>query len=415
MLILAAGFLIAFAVVAVWFGIRWQLGDMFSEVTSPSDPQAVEIAQAAISYAPLNPRGYWLLGAALKGSFDDASLQRSIYQYEAAARVAPYRYTSWTELGRVNELAGRYKEAEESFLRAIEVAPEYTVPRWQIGNFYLRRGQEDEAIRELRSAAIHSSPYKVQVFSLAWNVFGNDPQRVEQFLTEDDDSKATLAYFYGIVNRPADALRIWNTIDADSRARFEWQVKALARDLYAHRSYRGALEFSRLAGTDPDARPEVITNHDFESPVRSSDLIRFDWRVNRSNGKAQVAMDADTAHEGKRSLKVTLRSYTPSAFNLLSQNIAVQPRNRYRLSFWLRTEELRSGGMPMIEVRNAVDDSLNSVTASFPTGTNPWQRLDVEFEAPTDGVYLTTAREPCSEECPITGIFWLDSFDLTRL
>jgi hypothetical protein len=36
-------------------------------------------------------------------------------------------------------------------------------------------------------------------------------------------------------------------------------------------------------------------------------------------------------------------------------------------------------------------------------------------EPERDSVYLISGREPCPDECPMAGIFWLDDFALTRL
>ena len=400
------------------FSVSWQLGDLFADVTSTNSPDARDIASTAIWLAPTSPRGYWLAGATLKTSFDDQTLSAAIDRYESAARLAPNNFRSWTELGRVNEQSGRYDRAEMAFRQATEIAPEYTIPRWQLGNFFLRRGRVDDAVTELGLAAKHNSPYRIQVFSMAWNVLGQDPRQVEQFLTETGDSKATLAYFYGLVNRPVDAIRVWNTINPEEKPLFRWQVEALARDLMAYRSYRGALEFARQAGIDPGARPGIVTNGDFELPVKSSEAgIRFDWTISRSDGKVDVSADPSTMHGGRRSLKFSVRGYAKPEFSLLRQAIAVEPGGRYRLSFWIRTENLRGGSLPFIEVRDAKLDTIIASTRPFDLGTADWQEIKLEFGVPADGdgVYLLSGREPCSEECPMTGILWLDDFTLERL
>ena len=401
-----------------WLAVSWQVGDLFADVTPVRSPDAQEIADTAIWLAPASPRGYWLSGAILKTAFDDQSLAAAVQRYEEAARVAPNNYRSWTELGRVNEQSGHYDRAEMAFRRAINTAPEYTIPRWQLGNFFLRRDRIDDAIGEFNIVAKYNSPYRVQVFSTAWNVLGKDPRQVEQFLTDTGDSKAALAYFYGSINQPDDAIRVWNMIGSDEKPRFRWQVDALARDLMAHRSYRGALEFARQAGIDPDARPEIVTNGDFELPVKSSEGgIRFDWTITRIDGKADVTADSSTAHGGRRSLKLTFRGYAKPELNLLQQAIAVTPAARYRLSFWIRTENLRGGSLPLLEVRNAKMDTLIAASAPFTPGTADWQEISVEFDVPADrdGIYLISGREPCAEECPMTGVIWLDDFTLTRL
>lgn len=406
------------SLVFAWFSIRWQIGDMFADLTSSSSSNAVEAAELAKRLAPASPRPYWLSGAILKKAFDEPTLDLAIVQYEEAVRRSPYYYRSWTELGRVNEQAGRYEKAEAAFLKAAELAPEYTIPHWQAGNFYLRRGRIPEAITQLNAAAKHSSPYRIQVFSTAWSVLGNDPKQVEQFLTDSGDAKATLAVFYGTVDRPDDAIRIWNTIDPDSRPRYGWQVNAIARDLLAHRSYRGALEFSRQAGIAPYARPEAINNGDFELPVSSAEgEMGFDWKLVRIDGKVDPSSDGSVARNGKRSLRFALRGYAKPQFSALRQAIAVRPGERYRISFWVRTENLRSGSMPFIEARNAENDQILASSPAFGPGTNDWQQMNIDISVPTssDGIYLISGREPCSDECPINGLFWLDDFSISRI
>jgi hypothetical protein len=400
----------------VWFSVRWQIGDLFSDVTSPASPDAPEIAATSISLAPASPRGYWLSGSILKTAFDDQSLAAAVHQYEEAVRRSPNHYRAWTELGRVNEQTGRYEQAELAFRRAIELAPEYTIPHWQAGNFYLRRGRIADAVADFNSAAKHSSPYRLQIFSTAWNVLGQDTEQVERFLTDSGDSKATLAYFYGSIDRPDDALRIWNMIEPDRRGEYKWQVNRLARDLLTRGSYRGALEFSREAGIDLDSRLEAITNGGFELPIMSSEIdVRFDWTLARLDGRIDVSADSSTMHGGRRSLKFVLRGYGKQQFNVLGQAVAVLPGKRYRLSFWVRTENLRGGSMPFIEVRNAKDNQMIGSSNAFPTGTSEWRGIDIDFTLPSerDGIYLVSGREPCPQECPVTGIFWLDDFSLT--
>lgn len=400
-----------------WFSVRWQIGDMLGELTSPAEQDAGRIALAAIDLAPSDPRGYWLAGSVRRASFDQAGIDSSIDFFKQGVRRSPYYHRSWTELGRANEQAGQNENAEQAFRRAVELAPEYAIPRWQLGNFYLRQGRVDDAIRELRVAAKHNSPYRLQVFGIAWNVLGTDPRQVEQFASEEPDVRAALASFYGMRNRPDDALRVWNMLGENDKARYKRLGTAITIDLFTQRSFTVALEFSRQAGIDPTARIEAITNGDFETAIKDSQRPLFDWAIYRTDGKIELVRDGGTKRSGSQSLRFTFRGYAKQALHNLQQMIAVRPAARYRLTFWVRTENLKSGSMPFIEVMNPVGNSLNTVSPPFPSGTNDWQQLSAEFNVPenSQGVYIRTNREPCPVECPTTGIFWLDDFELTRL
>jgi hypothetical protein len=407
-IVLAAGF--------GWFAIRWQLGDMLGEFTSSAEPGASEIAVAAIDLAPSDPRGYWLAGAVIRGNFDPEGIDASVPVFEKAVRKAPYYYRWWTELGRANEQAGRAENAEKAFKRGVELAPEYAIPRWQLGNFYLRQGRMDDAIRELRVAAEHNSLYRGQVFSIAWNFFNKDPRQVEQFASDRPDGRAALAYFYAAQNRPDDALRVWNMLSEQQKAEFPEHAKTIAWGLFNKQSFIGAVEFSRQAGIDPNARPGAITNGDFESTIRELSTPTFDWTIARTDSRFDINVDTSVKHAGNRSLKATFRGYNRPQLSNVSQTIAVSPGHKYRLTFWVRTENLRSGSMPLIEIVNAADSKLLAASTPFPVGTNDWQQFDVEFTVPEDseGINMRTTREACIGECPIAGIFWSDDFELAR-
>lgn len=405
------------AVAFVWFTVRWQIGSMFADLTRPNEPGAEIVAETAIGMAPLNARGYWLAGNIKRGFFDQQSIDASINYFRQATIAAPYSYRSWTELGRAFEQAERYDEAEKAFARAIELAPEFAIPRWQLGNFYLRRGRVDDAARELRVAAEYDSPYREQVFAIAWNVLGNDPRVVEQFAADKPDVYAALATFYGNRNLPEEALRAWNRVPEPDAQKFKWRVEAVTRSLFDKRSFIGALEFARLAGIEPTARLETVTNGDFETGFRDiQSKPMFDWSIYRLDPKIEVSRDSSAKRGGKNSVRFTVRGYGKQDFQSLQQFVATPPGGRYRLTFAVRTENLRSGSMPLLEVVNA-NGSLSAVSPPFLGGTNDWQEVSLDVTVPADsqGVLIRTAREPCAGDCPMNGIFWLDDVQLTRL
>ena len=47
------------ALVFGWFAIRWQLGDMFANLTRTDDENATGIADAAVNLASADPSAYW--------------------------------------------------------------------------------------------------------------------------------------------------------------------------------------------------------------------------------------------------------------------------------------------------------------------------------------------------------------------
>ena len=405
------------AVSLAWFGVRWQVGNMLGELTLPSQENSLEIAAAAVELSPRDPLPRWLLATKQKEEFSPESIAASIRNFEETVRRSPWDFRWWIELGRAYEQAERPVEAEKAFMRAIELAPAYTFPQWQIGNFYLRQDRADEAFSHLTRTTEKSHIYREQVFALAWDYFEKDPAKVEQLAANTPDVRVGLAHFYAQRGAAGDALRVWNSIPAEDRARYPQILKNITQYVYTKRYYRQTIELARQSEIDPDAKEEAFTNGGFENFIGDSASTLFGWRLNRSDSKLEITTDSDKRTEGQRSLKLSFKGYNKPELYNVTQLIAVEPRARYRLTMMLRAESLRTGGEPVLEIVDAKNDISLVRSQRYPLGSYDWQQLTLEFVVPenSDGITVRTTRESCGENCPINGIIWYDDFKLERL
>lgn len=400
---------VALALVFGWFSIRWQLGNMLAERTTPNDSGARNLARAAADFAPSDPLANWLLA----NTENDPASKGAL---ETVVRLAPNDFRWWIELGREREQAQDAKAAEAALQKAVELAPEYTFPRWQLGNFYLRQNRSGDAFRELALAAQSNSVYREQVFSIAWDYFERDTAKLEQIAGNAPEMRADLAKFYALKNRAEDSLRVWNSLaEADRRANAE-NSRLVARVLYDRQSYRAAVEIVRQLGIEPEARAESVQNNSFENPIGDVRDVYFGWKISPAE-RLDIKLDPTQKHEGSRSLRVSFNGYAQAALYNIYQTVTVEPKARYQLSFWIKTENLKSGGAPNLEIYNAADLKNIVSSAAYPTGTNDWQQLKVEFTAPNaaEAVILRTTRTFCGENCPIFGTFWYDDFRLEKI
>ena len=408
---------VALLLVFGWFAIRTQIGSMLANQTSTSADNAVEMAQSASALAPLDARPKWLESVKLRQSFSNEDLDRSVALLQDAVRRSPNDFRFWTELARGYEQGERYADSETALRRAIEIAPNYAVPHWQLGNFLLRQDRVDEAKAELRRTADTSSVYRDQVYALAWDHFGKDPARVEELASDSADARANLANFYSGREAGRDSLRIWNTLSLDQRSRYESLGRQIAWRLYQIGYVRESLSIARDVGLARDAQDETVNNGGFERFIGDSDESLFGWMIFRNDSKFDALPDSQVKAEGSRSLKVTFRNYIkPDLYNV-AQQVTVQPGKRYRLSFKVRTDNLRSGGGPYLEVLAVKKWTRLAASEPFPIGSEDWQDYFVDFTVPSnvEGVELRTVRVFCGDECPIAGSFWYDDFRLQRL
>ena len=413
---IAIGVLLAATLAFAWFGVRWQIGNMFAELTSPAQPGSDAIARYAVSLAPGDPLAAWLAASKERENFSSESIENSVRLFEETVRLSPYDFRWWIELGRAYEQAERFEEAENAIKRSIELAPEYTFPRWQYGNFLIRRGRVDEAFAELNKAAQKSSVYREQVFSLAWDYFGKDAAAVERIAGDAPDVRASLALFFAARGASAEALRNWNLLTPEQKAASDTLPRTIAMGLFSRRAFREAAEFARDSGIDPEARAEQMTNAGFEKFIGAAEETLFGWRVQRGEPRVDMTPDSAVKREGTRSFRITFKGFNKPEFYNVVQVVPVTPGASYRLTYWVRTENLRTGGPPFIQVANASDDTLITNGESFPEGTADWHQRTIEFTAPEncEGVYVRTARLICGPECPIVGTAWLDDFVIER-
>jgi hypothetical protein len=413
--VLLAGVVI-FAVGFGWFSVSRQLGNMLADVTKPGDPNAAAAADLAISMAPNDPAARWLQGSVAVDDVAPDHLAVAIKSFEDAVRLSPNDYRWRVELGRAYEQAERVDQAEIQLQRAVDLAPAYALPRWHLGNFYLRQGRTDEAFAQLRKAAENDQTFREQVFSLAWDYFDKDPVKVEQLAADTPDARASLALFFAARGRASESLRIWNLLSETEKTAYPEIAKGIAQGLYIQRAFPEALEFARQLGIDVDARPGAVTNGGFERVITAQGDSRFDWVIDRKDSKLDVATDTSVKHTGIRSVRVAFRNFVKPEFYNIFQTVVVEPVRHYRLSFWVRTENLKSSGGPLLQIVNANDDKFIAESKPFQIGTSEWQEYSVEFRAPENcnAISIRTARQPCGEQCPIVGTFWYDDFELTE-
>jgi len=402
------------AFLAAWYAVSWQIGAMLAELTPTSQPDSQRVAEMAVALAPNDPGTYWLLATKEKEKFSPESFDNASGLFEEVVRRSPYDYRWWIELGRANEQSENVERAEIALRRAAELAPNFTYPRWQLGNFYLRQNRTSEAFAELKKTTEGSLKYRDQVFSLAWDYFDKDPARVEEIAADTPDVRASLALFYAVHDSPADALRVWNAVPDEDKAERPAIGKTIAQGFFDRHHFRESLEFARQAGLDPDAKAETITNGGFEAFVGNNDSL-FDWKVNRNDGKLDIATDSSVKHSGGRSIRFAFRGYAkPDLYNL-SQFVAVEASEKYKISFWVRTENLRSGGGPRLEVADGNDGTVLAASEPFAGNSNEWQQFTLDILVPNgrSGIVIRTGRQSCAD-CPIFGTFWYDDLSLTK-
>jgi hypothetical protein len=408
------------ALYCAWEGVRWGIGNTMAETAPASyakDPSAAfESAEAAARLAPRDPFTHLMLARLNQVSFEPEGVPRALSEYEQAAALAPNDFLVWMEAGRARAALGDTEGGVSALRRAAELAPNYTQPRWHLGNALLRAGRTEEAFAELRRAADLDPTLRPQVFNLAWQVYAPDLARVVEAIGKTPESRAQLV---GVLAGRGDlevALGVWAELGPEVRRNQQGAADALARALYAKGQYRRALGVLSEGGFGGLAVGQFVDGG-FESEIVPGGRALFGWNVSQQGG-GQVVIDARTAHGGRRSLRVAFSSSGQADFRHVAQVVAVEPGARYRLTFFVKTDELRgTATLSAMVSEPAAPESPLAASAPAAQGTNEWQQVSVEFGTgpKTEAVLVRLVRAACAEGvCPIYGKIWYDDFNLER-
>jgi len=343
----------------------------------------------------------------------------TVREYETAVSLAPNDYRYWMQLGRALEASGDVDGGEKALRRALELAPSYSYPRWYLGNLLLREGKQDEAFLEFVQASQADSGLLPQVFSLSWELFGGNADQIAKVACPTTDARAELAIYLVNRNEADSALRIWESISPKDRKDRRDVAETLKKSLFDSGHFHYVLEVMRdLEGNGNNLpQPEKFFNAGFENDSSSRSAGKFGWSINTSV-QAQISVDHSQWHNGHGSLKIVFKS--PGNLDTIdvSQIVVLEPDTQYRFECYARTQDLRSGGTPVILILDGENKTVLASSKPLPDGTNEWQPVTFEFRTKPgmEGVTVRLGRASCGTDplCPIFGTVWYDDFSLQR-
>lgn len=340
------------------------------------------------------------------GRFKDA-----LQSYREAVALRPRDYVLWMEMGQVYDQMGDAESALIACKEAARLAPYYARPRWLVGNLLLRAGHLDEAFTELRRAAASDPSLFNSMVDLAWNSFRGDARLVEQAVEPQTAvERLALARFLIAHQEINEAVQLFHrvgTITETDRQVFVQELLAAKRFNEAYEVWLGGHHELKEASI-----PGII-NGGFENDIRLEDY-GFGWQLKLDEPNTTISPDLDNPHEGKRSLRIDFKGDLNPSTLIVSQLLLVKPQTHYRLSFAARTQDVVTGGLPILKVLEADDQHQTlAQTKPLPQGTSRWEIYNVEFAttARTVAVTLALQRQSCgTQPCPIFGHLWLDDF-----
>jgi len=371
-------------------------------------------AQKAIQTTPKDAEAH-LAGAALSSAF--ATPEQALIELEQAVALRPADYELWSQLGLLRDQTGDTVGALQAFAESIKRAPFYSEPRWNRGNVLLRSGQYEAAFNDLSQAAQSNPELTPTLIDLAWGISRGDVKLTEQ-LAQINTGKKRLAFARLLARRGKAKEAMVEFGEAGSVP--EAIKSELIEQLLAKAAFREAFEIWRVDhgfGADKNVQPSIYDGG-FEGPLAFAEG-GFGWRVPRDLQATSISPNSSQPQSGTKYLGIEFTGNSNPGSIVISQLILVEPHARYKINFASRSQDVVTGGLPLLFVSDASGDQKRlGQSAPLSKGTSGWQLSSFEFTTTptTNAVVLSLARENCTTSpCPIFGSISLDSFSLEEL
>jgi tetratricopeptide repeat protein len=409
-LVLIALEIVVFLPITFWVGKTY-----FAAVVSRRlDAESLRLATRL---DPDNSDYHLKLGRIYQYSLTDINSAAALEELSRAAELSPLDAQTWLDLGAAQELQGRLDEAESSLRRADELAPNLPNFQWAIGNFFLLRGNLDEALRHFKVVLAGDRQYDQAIFSTAWKAVG-DGDKILATLIPDSVS-AQVNYLYYLVNqsKSAEAAKVWARIAANLQG-FDpvWAnpyIDWLMRNHQPDEAHQVWTELQKRQLVSESAAPgNLVSNGDFEGGLEN---MGFGWRVYGVPG-VYVGLDSTVFHSSGHSLVISFPGTENFFYQGVYQWVKVAPGVAYQARAYMKTDGITTDSGPRLEVMDTLDSRALNQFSPQVRGTNAdWTLLTVEF-TPKETHYVTVciARVPSEKlDNKVAGRVWVDDVSVS--
>jgi tetratricopeptide (TPR) repeat protein len=368
----------------------------------------------AAEQEPLNAENWYRLGRYRQFDFEHADLPLAIGYYRKATALNPVSALYWMDLAGAYETVGNFGQAEQAYHTAQQVYPMSGEVAWRFGNFLLRQDRTEEAFRQIRRAVSADPKLTMLAISSCWRSTHDIDEILKFALPSQPETYWDAIGFFAKANDPDAAMTVWKQLIA-GRTGFpvtrafpliDFLIQ-LGRADEAKMVWQQALS---RAGVEPevDTQESLIWDGGFERELLNGG---FAWRYMPVDG-ASINFDEDTAHSGKRSLRVVFDGSTNLDFGHIWQWVAVEPNTHYRFNAYIKSEEVTTDSGIRFQIENGRGPAI--LTPSI-VGTQAWALDDMDVTAGPDTHLLRIVlRRIPSDRLgnKIRGTAWVDDVSL---
>ncbi len=377
-----------------------------------------ESLERAMQLDPQEPDYPFRLGVAHRDLPELQNPRLAKAYLEKAAALNPHNWRFQRELAQLYELSGQTRDAEQAFLRAVDLSPRNGAYRWRLANFYLRSRSFDQAVSQLELALAADRTLMGPAFGLLLSAGGNYRQ-IDRIWPADAVAGRYLLKLAGqqqSTPQGEDFQReLWHRLlaGAEPLPLADAQVY-LGRLIEEQRFEEARARWIELAGSHgmPDAGFELgnnlIWNGDFERYLTQA---AFGWSA-RDGGGYTVTLAAGEGMDDSAALRITFDGSQNLSFSGVQQRVIVDPGRAYRLSFRARGQDLSTDQGVFFEVQDGPSRRRLLATERL-LGSMPWAEYSTALVPPSPWIHVLLRRDPSLRfDNRLSGVLWIDSVKL---
>lgn len=375
------------------------------------DLKSDDYAVKALNVEDSNPEVYNTRGLLFLGNENYA---KALENFEKASEYRQNDFYLWINIGysryKTADLAG----AEEAYQRSLQLAPDYAQPNRYMGRFLLNNNQIEKGFEYLSKAAESDFEIYPELLHLARKQFSDKATEIEKSIQSNEvRTKKILAKYLIKHHLMTENVKTFLT----SEALNENEKNEFIQYLIKKREFQiGYDVWASLSNHKINQERNLIFDGGFEN-LTESEEIGFGWQIIPRNEALAIFIDDKIHNSGKQAVKIKFDGQSKANTNVISQLIIVKPNQNYHLTFAVKSSELKTGGLPLINVAdNASNKNIAQSKVINSTG-GKWIQQTVDFRTnETSAITVSLQRMRCDASlCPILGELWLDDFSLKEL
>jgi tetratricopeptide (TPR) repeat protein len=380
--------------------------------------------QKALQQDPGNADLLHRLGSVYTTDPSEGNLSEAVKYLRQAVQLNPRRWDYWSDLGVACDFGPDIACSDEAFERAAALNPMTPAVSWALGNHYLLTDRPDKAYPPFRRLLALNPDYLVMTVRLCLRAT-RDPQAIYTGILASGQDASSRFGFLTFLCSTADyesAMKIWaRMISGPDPAPSISLVKPFLDFLINHNQIGAAetvwSDLQHAGVIPPDPSPQagnLLYNGEFRVPPLNTG---FDWRLSNSPD-LEIDLSDPSGYQGRKSLRIDFLVGRNVEYDLVDQMVRVKPNTRYRLTAYVRSNNITSGSGPRLQAVEMGCATCGMRTSDPTVGTTPWHPIDVEFmtQPQTQAVRISfwRPREKFYSR-DITGTVWLSGVTLRIL